>query len=179
MNLSLSARRWFATAATAVLATAAAILGTSGPALAVPTYQGYIYEGPSVSYGFFQANYGTDTFTALSNPVGTTTGKCLDQWFDWGVGANHFDARVARSCKSNYNRSSGSSTETYDVVSYNKVGACYGNNNATTSGTCEFIRGSKASLLPSFPNTCTRAWWRTSGGTLMYGSGGNSTSCTS
>lgn len=171
-----TARRWFTTAVAALLVATGAVFGTASPAMA---YSGYIYEGPSGSYGFFDVDFVPDRMRLLSNPTILPAGKCVDMWFDWFRGAQHYDARVSRSCRSSQNRNTGTTYETVDVTGYNKVAACYGNNNATTSGTCETRQGSASGLVPNIPNPCTRAWWLTSGGTYNYNAGGSSTSCTS
>ncbi|WP_144420374.1 MULTISPECIES: hypothetical protein [Micromonospora] len=170
-------RHRLAATAVAVLG-AAACLVVASPAQAA---SGYLYVGPSPSYGFYNQNDTSDLLRVMANPTGAVpSGKCLDMWYDWNREGSHYDARMARSCRPAFSRDSGNTYESTDVSGFNKLFSCYGNNNATTSGTCEVTIGAPSSVLPSIPNNCTRSWWLTSSGTYQYDPGGSSsTSCSS
>ncbi|MEU4626649.1 hypothetical protein AB0G04_42530 [Actinoplanes sp. NPDC023801] len=165
--------------------TAAAVLGAAACLVASPAQaaSGYLYVGPSPSYGFYNQNDSSNLLRVLANPTGAVpSGKCVDMWYDWNreeVGSDHYDARMARSCRPAYNRDSGNTYESTNVAGRNKLFSCYGNNNATTSGTCNVTAGAPSTVNPSIPNPCTRAWWLTSTGSYQYNAGGSSTSCTS
>lgn len=146
---------------------------------------GTIYRAPGTSYGYYNyQDHSTASYLRLlAWPTTLASGKCYDTWFDWTrtviAGSNHYDARVARSCRSNANRDTGTNAESNYVHSYNKLGVCYGNNNATTSPISNCTSTSVSGVVPSLPNMCTRAWWLTSGGVVNYHAGGSSTSCSS
>ncbi|GAA2404805.1 hypothetical protein Cme02nite_63310 [Catellatospora methionotrophica] len=112
--------------------------------------------------------------------------KCIDVWLDFDRDAaigesDHYDARVARSCQSMVSRDTLDTYETTDVTGVLKLGACYGNNNATTSplSNCTQVTGTLTGVVPAVPNNCTRAWVMTAGGKSEYFDGGVSTSCSS
>jgi hypothetical protein len=141
---------------------------------------GYMYVGPANSYGYYSQNDASNSLRLLSSATDMASGKCVDIWYDWNRdGGDHYDARVARSCRDFFSKDSGTNIESTGVAGANKRFACYGNNNATTGGTCNVAVGSPSTVNPNLPNTCTRAWWVTSTGTAMYGSGGSPTSCNS
>lgn len=164
---------------------AAAVLGLAGVGFgAVPAYaaSGNIYKGPSGSFGHYEQNDSSNQLRIFAAPTNLGTNQCLDLWYDWtrisGEGT-HYDARMARSCRDYTTRDSGTNTETYNVFSWNKLGACYGPNNATTSPISNCTDSELSTVLPSVPNTCTRSWVVQVSGTLQYGSGGSSVSCSS
>ncbi|MDG4752638.1 hypothetical protein O7630_16975 [Micromonospora sp. WMMD718] len=168
-------RRRLATAAAIVLGSAACLVATPAQASS-----GTLYVGPSPSYGFYNQNDSSDLLRVLANPTGAVpSGKCLDMWYDWSREGGHFDARMARSCRPASQRDSGNTYESTNVFGFNKLFSCYGNNNATTSGTCEIAIGLPADVIVSIPNKCTRSWWLTSTGSYLYDGGGSVTSCTS
>lgn len=169
-------RRVLAAAAAAVLAVVSVVVGADAAYAA----SGYLYPAAGTStYGYYNQNDTSLLLRLLSNPATISSGKCVDMWFDWNRGLSHYDARVARSCRSSYQRDTGNTYETTSVSGINKAFACYGNNNATTSGSCSVAVGDSESVNPNIPNLCTRAWWLTSSGLVQYNSGGSSVSCTS
>jgi hypothetical protein len=151
---------------------------------AAPAYaaSGIVYVGGSSSgrFGSYNQADSSDYLKLTAQASTLASGRCIDMWYDWDrEGVGHFDARVARSCRAGYLRDSGNTYESTNVYGWNKLGACYGPNDATTSGTCNTLEGNLGDTLPNIPNACTRAWELTSGGSYLYHAGGSSTSCSS
>jgi hypothetical protein len=69
------------------------------------------------AYGIW--NGGTDSFDLTVNVAnGLGDGKCVTAYFDWGTNnAKHFDARAARTCKGNTDRSVNGAND-YQELSY-------------------------------------------------------------
>lgn len=176
-------KRLLATSAT-VLAGLLSVLIGSTPALAA-SGSGYLYHSPGSSYGYYSynnVNTALTTMRVLSNPATLASGKCLDIWLDHHKSnGGHYDSRVARSCRSLTQRDSGSTSESGALNGLNKLGVCYGNNNATNVPTsnCTMTIGSISGVSTSLPSTCTRSWIMSAGGTASYSSGGDIYSCTS
>jgi hypothetical protein len=140
----------------------------------------YLYIGPPNSWGFAEWFDTSNGVRLIAQPTTIVSGYCLDSWFDWGTEGGvggHYDARVARSCRALYQRDSGWNYEAHDVKGANKRAACYGPWNATL-GNCAVGAGS-LDYIDDLPNTCTRSWWLTQGGSYLYDGGGNPRSCSS
>ena len=144
-----------------------------------------INAGPGSGYASWDGSPGKKTVSVNGNAGGIIdSGYCQDGWFDWFTGGPHYDARASRSCQPYQSRYSGVVQEaTYAPVSgMQRMGSCYGPNNATTSGTCassKYALRNLEGVNPRFPNYSTRDWIRDSGGHLLYHSGGSPTSPTS
>ena len=147
MSITTQRRRWLATAAAALIGLTAISVGAT-PAWAG---SGYIYGGPSAnSYGYYVFDYavpigsGQDYLRLLSQPQAMASGKCFDMILDWSYGG-HFDPRLARSCKSVTQRDSAVSHESYNVSAPQRLGTCYGTNQATNGAgsVCTFTIGER------------------------------------
>jgi hypothetical protein len=175
--------RWPAVLATTLVGLLTVFAGSS-PALAA-SGSGYIYHAPGTSYGYYSYNNVNTVLTTmrvLSNPATLASGKCLDIWLDHhNSTGGHYDSRVARSCRTLTQRDSGSTAEPGALNGLNRLGVCYGNNNATNSpiSNCAQTIGSLSGVPVSLPNKCSRSWIVSSGVTVTYNSGGNVYSCTS
>jgi hypothetical protein len=153
-------------------------------------YSGYrnMSWGSALGYAVWDEDYGTghnDYFYASVTPASLLTGKCLITAFDWYrytvVGSNHYDARIARSCKSNtfhetygFFESAGAS-----LLGMQKLGQCAGTEYAETGGNCVTQPDSDFPVSDvSLDTACSAQWTRgVNNGTAFY-NGGDPTSCT-
>ncbi|HJQ08265.1 MAG TPA: hypothetical protein VJ836_02150 [Candidatus Saccharimonadales bacterium] len=140
--------------------------------------------------GIITWNANNDSLSLYSAPGTLASGKCGDAIFDWHrddfnpLTSNHHDARIVRVCRSGATHSTSIGTDTGgSLQGMQKSAFCVGNDNATTSGTCnndsradQIVQGN---VNVSIPNNCVRAWKKNANGTTVYYSGGASTSCTS
>jgi hypothetical protein len=162
-----------------VLTLTAIVIVALVPTARASAASGYLNIGPSGSWGFAEWYTSSNNLRLIAQPTSVASGYCLDSWFDWGTEGGvggHYDARVARSCRGGYQRDSGLNTEAHNVTGVNRRAACYGPNNATT-GNCRIGTGNVADVQPNLPNTCTRSWRLTSGGSYFIDSGGNPRAC--
>jgi len=152
-----------------VLGFAAATVGAS-PAWA----SGYIYHAPGGSYGWYNFSIVDDWLHLQAQPQDLAVGKCYDIIFDWDNGPMHYDARLARSCKDWTIRNTQVSNEPdiYNLVNVQKLGVCYGTNQATnvpTSNCTATIGGmSGINTQVGTGNMCVRAWSMKPDGTLQF-----------
>jgi hypothetical protein len=134
------------------------------------------------AYGIWSG--GTNTFDLtvnVSNNMGDPT--CVVAFFDWNTGGTgHFDARAARTCKGNSDRSvegSGDWTEASypnrDHVAVQKLGVCQGDKDApigqqscVDSAATECSVSGANPVDPDFPNVITSAWVRKNDGTVAF-----------
>ena len=153
-------------------------------------YSGYrnMSWGSSSGYAVWDEDYTVshyDYFYASVTPATLLTSKCLITMFDWYrytvSGDNHYDARIARSCKSNTFHETYGFFESAGAVllGMQKLGQCAGTEFAETTGNCvtqydsEFpVNG--MSLDPS----CATEWTRGVNNGTSYITGGDPTSCT-
>jgi hypothetical protein len=174
-------RRVVASAAASLLGAVVAVT-VAGPAWAT---SGYTYWGPTASYGFYDYDGAAspDWLHLIASPTTLASGKCYDEILDWNPeDSSHYDARLARSCKSSTERNTQVSHEAYDVASVpNKLGTCYGPNQATNVpvSNCKNVIGNVGTVVTNVGATqyCVRAWSMTPSGTLQYFSGGDPTDC--
>lgn len=173
MSTSTRPRRWTAGVVAALFGILAVLLGAS-PAWA----SGYIYYGPSGSYGMYDFSIVDDNLRLYAQPTNMASGKCYDEILDWDRGGGHYDARLARSCKSLTARDTQVSNESSQVnlVSVQKLGVCYGTNQATNVPTsnCQSTIGGMSGINTKVGtgNLCVRAWSMTPAGSLQFYSGG-------
>lgn len=181
-------RRGIAVLAAILAGLLAAVYGTT-PALAYSS--GTIYGGSGIGGFFTTYEYepwatippNQDWLNLTSQPQTLASGKCFDALFDWSRGGLHYDARLARSCKSWTVRRTQVSHEAYNVDSPHRLGNCYGTNqNTAGSGSiCHFTIGGSAGMVTKVGATewCIRGWSMTPTGTLQFFNGGSPISCTS
>ena len=176
--LSVKPRRRGVTALVALMLGVAAALVGASPAWAA----GYIYHPPGGSYGWYNFSIVTDWLHLQAQPQDLTSGKCYDIIFDWQRGG-HFDARLARSCKDWTIRNTQVSNENdnVDLVNVQKLGVCYGTNQATNVPTsnCTATIGGMSGIDTNVGPTkfCVRAWSMKPDGTLQFFNGGDPTDC--
>lgn len=193
-TINTSAGRVIKAARSAVILLLAAVVGTFVAPSPAAASSGYMYSPPGGSYVHYFWDSVYNSMELVNNPLSNfATGKCLDGILDWTrdpfvpFADNHMDARLVRTCKNLVQRSSGLQAEDMgwdDLVGLNKLGTCYGTNQATNSSSANCIgtKGSAADLTnvnTNLPNNCVRAWVMTPGGNATYGPGGDSFSCSS
>ena len=105
-------------------------------------------------------------------------GKCFDTWYDWSR-PGHYDARLARTCSSQFYSDSGTQSESTSVqlAGMNKQGACYGSSGATTTPITNCVQAfdetsSLSTVVPAIPNYSTRDWYVSATGAVRYDTGG-------
>lgn len=168
------------------------VVAAAGVAYAnVPSGNASQSNGPAFSNGYESWNAGPETMYVQVAASGTfNSGWCLDAWFDWTRPGGHFDARVARTCRSSIQSQGSSSDGNNGLTGMQKAATCYGPNQNTTRNNFNCVEdearaGGQAgttagNVNPSLPNNCTRSWRINAGQTqIIYGAGGSKTSCTS
>lgn len=195
-------------ALTAAAATIALVGASPGTALAVvPSgVNQTVFQGPSSSYGEASWDQATDNLSSLeAHPGGAfASNACLATIFDWKTAdSEHFDARIAKTCKSSIHIDvssndavqAGDSSQHRWLTGMVKFGACYGpyiNTNTTQSNCNDYwsadrtvwrdvsATGDAVGPNANVPNQCARSWRVDVGGTsVLYNAGGFSYSCSS
>ena len=196
--------RWYASAAAIV--TLALVSVTPGGAFAVvPTgVDEKVYKGPSNSYGEASWDQVHDNLPSLeAHPGGAfAANACLATIFDWKTAdSEHFDARIAKTCKSSIHIDVSSNDSVQDGTAHRyltgmvKFGTCYGpyiNTNNTQSNCVDHVladrtvwrdvsaTGDAVGPNSNVPNWCARSWRVDVGDTsVTYHNGGLSSSCVS
>jgi hypothetical protein len=178
-------RRIMASLATAFVVVTGGVLGLQAPAWAV----GVEMDGPSGTSGYYVVDYAQDAIVILVRSGYLPPGICATAYLDIsrvaGVGQSgtHYDARAARTCKSNDSKTSSWQYEggTYGIQidGVNKAAVCYGANHST--GDCQNKVGLVATVNPvsTDANKCTRWWYETAGDLQLYYGAGAVNSCQS
>lgn len=172
-------------------------LALVGEAIAAPPVTGSWtkYIGPAA--GSTQLSFGYATWSATASPktvllqaegYALPSGTCETTYFDWligsGEGSSHFDARGARDCRAvgyDANKRWNETTAAFRVVGVQKLGVCYGTNNAR--GSCVDYPGAGTSSIPSNwtqdQGLSCISWVRreSASAALISNSGGDARSC--
>ena len=172
-------RRMYALAAALIVTLAAALL-PANPALAADNT---MYYGAAGASGYYYWDNDENKIQLLARPTTLPSGWCYDTKFDWGRFGLHYDARVARSCRSNTVRNTQISTEGWNVSGVNKAGVCYGPNQATNSGACATGTTNGEGVVGDIEDTfaenqtCLPSWSMTPTRTLQFFGGFQSNLC--
>lgn len=164
------------------------VVSTTNVALAnVPSGTATQTEGPGLSNGYQRWDGGPETMYVQAAASGTfSSGYCLDSWFDWNRTGGHFDARVARTCRTSIQSQGSSSDGNNNLNGMQKAATCYGPNQNTTAQSSYCTNDGRVeqsvvgNVRDDLANTCTRDWRIPSGSSqIIYDAGGSKTSCTS
>lgn len=145
---------------------------------------GYVYKGPSTVDGATRAyaswNKNQTKMHVDAAGFGMGSGKCVTSLFDWATSdGDHYDARVARTCKSGAVASGDLSNEAGVVNGVQKFGACYAPKDQQPVNSCEdsplATPGCTVTSIAHVPvaNKAVRWWNRTETGAWSYVSGGD------
>lgn len=191
---ALGGGRWFRATAAALAGVLAAVTLAPHAALAnVPVGTALEFAGSSANFGYAGWTQVTDSLSGIEiDSGGFPAGWCAVTIFDWKTSSGHFDPRMTKTCNPSYGISASSSDAGLGrtLIGMQRFGVCYGPKASTnlTESRCtddsrvegSVVRTPTGGPNANLPNNCARGWRIEAGtSTVVYSTGGSSSSCTS